>query len=240
METKAHTITAATNTNDFNVHGNNTRIAIDYGDDHIQITENTYAFDNAIIGYLGRLSFVQVRPAAYQEKRAQDKTTVRKSELTFHSDGLSLLQTAQTDNVLAVATTTFACNALEHAVRKDCPDSQTFHQSTGYQDFDVVDQTLERVYLTSTPAGGVNYLFEHRYESESIGTINRRTDELKNFVENITYDHLNRMTDATLVGASTVAASYDDLGTITNRTSNSGSSDPDGRKLCQRCKSLKQ
>ena len=94
-------------TNVFNAHGNNSRIAIDNGDGHIQITENTYAFDNAAIGYRGCLSLLQVRPAAYHEKRAQDKTTVRKSEFLFHSEGLCLWQTAQTDNVLAATTTTF-------------------------------------------------------------------------------------------------------------------------------------
>ena len=114
MKTRAHTITAPTN--DFNAHGNNTRIAIDYGDEHVQIkkiTKNTYAFDNAAIGYLGRLSFIQVITAASHEKRAQDKTTVRKSEFSFHSDGLSLFpQTVQPDNVLAVATPHFSCDAL--------------------------------------------------------------------------------------------------------------------------------
>ena len=168
-------IKGTVSTNDFNAQGNNSRIAINNGDDHIQITDNTYAFDHAAIGYLGHLSLLQVITAAYHEKRAQDKTTVRKSEFHFPSDGP---KTDQTDNVLAVATTPFVRNTLERRVREDC------------------------------------------------------TDRLTDFAENITYDHLDRMTDATLVGASTAAASCDDLGTNTNRTSNSGLSDSGGRRLC--------
>ena len=79
-----------TPTNDFNAHGNNSRSAIDYGDEHLQITENTYAVDYTAISYLGRLFTVQVITAASHAKRAQDKTTVRKSEFLFRSDGLSL------------------------------------------------------------------------------------------------------------------------------------------------------
>ncbi len=174
MKTRAHTITASTN--DFNAHGNNIRIAIDYGDEHVQITKNTYAFDNAAIGYLGRLSFVQVITTGSHEKRAQDKTIVRKSKFLFHSDGLSFFsQTVQPDNVLAVANTTFARNALKRIICENCPYDQTFHQDAGYHDFDVADQTLERVYPISTPAGGVNHLFDHRYEFDSIGAITRRT-----------------------------------------------------------------
>ena len=159
-------------------------------------------------------------------KRAQDKTTVRKSEFSFLSDGLSLFpQTVQPDNALAVATTIFARNALKRIVCEDCPDGQISHQGVGYHDFDVADQTLERVYLASTPAGGVNHRFDHRYEFDSIGAITRRTGELKNFGKKIIYERLDRMTDATLVGTYTVAASCDDLGTITSRNSNSGLSD---------------
>ncbi len=39
MKTRAHTITAPAN--DFNAHGNNIRIVIDYGDEHVQITRTT-------------------------------------------------------------------------------------------------------------------------------------------------------------------------------------------------------
>ena len=215
-------IKGTVSTNDFNAQGNNSRIAINNGDDHIQITDNTYAFDHAAIGYLGHLSLLQVITAAYHEKRAQDKTTVRKSEFHFPSDGP---KTDQTDNVLAVATTPFARNTLERIASEACSDGQTFHQGTGYHKFDVADQTLERVYLASTPAGGVNHRFDHRYEFDSIGAITRRTGELKNFGKKIIYERLDRMTDATLVGTYTVAASCDDLGTITNRNSNSGLSD---------------
>ena len=157
----------------------------------------------------------QVRTAASHAKRAQDKTTVRKSEFPFRSDGLLIPQTVQSDNALAVATANFTRDALERRVRGNCPDSQTFRQDTRYLKFDVADQTLERVYSTSIPAGGV-------------------------ITQTLTCDPLDRRTDATLVGASTVAAGCDDLGAVTNRISNSGLSDPGGRRLPQQCRSLRQ
>ena len=116
IETKAHTITAPTN--DFKAHGNNTRVAIDYGDDHIQTTENAYAFDNATIGYLGRFSFVQVRPTAFHEKGAQGETTVRKSECSLYSNDLSLSQPGPHGCI-----THFTCNAFGRVIREDRPDS---------------------------------------------------------------------------------------------------------------------
>ena len=224
---------------DFKAHGNHNRTAIDHGDGYIQIRKKTYAFDNAATGYLGRLSLVTVKTAASYEKRAQDKTTVRRSEFMVRSDGLSLLQTAQPDNVLAVATTPYAATMPIHWIQSafktqgrvgvvtatdDTRAKPTYDGPRTNNAFGVVDQTLKRVYLTPTAADGVN-LLNHRYEFDSIGRLTQHTNELKNFTANIAFDRLNRLTDATAVEAHTAAACCDDLGATTNRTSNPGLSD---------------
>ena len=90
-------------------------------------------------------------------------------------------------------------------------------------EFDTANQTLERVYVTPT-SGGSN-LLDHRYEFDSIGNITQRTDEVQGLIENMTYDRLNRLKTATVVGAGTVSVDYDDLGNILNRTSTSGLGD---------------
>ena len=282
MKTRAHTITAPTN--DFNAHGNNIRIAIDYGDEHVQIkkiTKNTYAFDNAAIGYLGRLSFVQVITAAYHEKRAQDKTTVRKSEFSFHSDGLSLLpQTVQPDNALAVATPYFTYDALGRVIRKDRPDRSTWIETesvyddsqsdtnprnrlsatsqyrvtttgavappltTGYDwagrairacsidlnllfryqerrcnKFGQVDCVVENDYAATGPTHSIKTTFNTQGRVDVVAA----QDDTR--AKTIFHDRLNRLTDANAVGAYTAVIRCDDLGTITNRTSNPGLGD---------------
>ena len=147
METKAYATTASTK--DFKAHGNNSRIAIDNGDDQVQIKDNTYAFDNAAIDYLGCLSFTQVITAAYHEKRAQDKTTVHKSEFSFRSDGLCLSQTVQLDNVLAAASSYFTYNASGRVIFDDRPNG-IWSAATEYVYDDSQSDTNPRNKLSAT------------------------------------------------------------------------------------------
>lgn len=99
-----------------------------------QIIENTDTFDTLVSGYLGHLLYPQVRAAAYHDKRAQDKTTVRKSEFPFRSDGLSLLQTVQPDNALAVASPYFTYDPFGRVIREDRPDGARVTTEYVYDD----------------------------------------------------------------------------------------------------------
>ena len=77
--------------------------------------------------------------------------------------------------------------------------TKTFDALTGFQ--------------TSVQTGTVQHL---TFNFDGIGNLNQRRDELINKEENFTYDALNRLLEADVVGGDTITMTYDDLGNITS------------------------
>ena len=121
-----------------------------------QIIENTDTFGTIVTGYLGHLPLLPVRTAAYQDKRAQDKTTARKLEFPFRSDGLSLLQTVQPDNALAVASPHFTYDPFGRVIREDRSDGARVTTEYVYDDSQSDTNPRNGLSATSTYRMAIN------------------------------------------------------------------------------------
>ncbi|MFC5050071.1 toxin TcdB middle/N-terminal domain-containing protein [Rubritalea spongiae] len=102
MEANAYGHT--TTTNDFDSHGNNIKIVMDFGDGYKQTTVNQYAYDDVSKWYIGRLSKATVTSVA-PDTTDQNETIVRSSSFTYDTKGLLHTETVESGNALAVTTT---------------------------------------------------------------------------------------------------------------------------------------
>ena len=84
----------------------------------------------------------------------------------------------------------------------------------------VTNRTFDqnRGFVTAVAAGVSNAVANLSFTFDAIGNLTARGDVISNVFETFTYDVLNRLTQATIIGGASKAVTYNDIGNILSKT----------------------